>query len=89
MRRVAFVFLALVAALSPARAQIVLKVGDQKGNAQAVMEVAGVLKDTPYTIAWKEFPAAAPLLEALGAGAIDTVLSAMRRSPLLLPPVYR
>ena len=57
-----------------ASAQTVLRVGDQKGNAQAVMEVAGVLKDVPYKIEWKEFPAAAPLLEALSAGAIDTGL---------------
>ncbi len=51
-----------------------MRVGDQKGNAQAVMEAAGVLKDAPYKIEWKEFPAAAPLLEALGAGAIDAGL---------------
>ena len=38
------------------------------------MEAAGVLKDVPYKIEWKEFPAAAPLLEALGAGAIETGL---------------
>lgn len=57
-----------------ASAQTVLRVGDQKGNSQAVMEAAGVLKDVPYRIEWKEFPAAAPLLEALGAGAIETGL---------------
>lgn len=55
-------------------AQTTLRVGDQKGNSQAVMEAAGVLKDVPYKIEWKEFPAAAPLLEALGAGAIETGL---------------
>jgi sulfonate transport system substrate-binding protein len=55
-------------------AQTTLRVGDQKGNSQAVMEAAGVLKDVPYRIEWKEFVAAAPLLEALGAGAIDTGL---------------
>jgi sulfonate transport system substrate-binding protein len=55
-----------------ASAQTTLRVGDQKGNSQAVMEAAGVLKDVPYKIEWKEFPAAAPLLEALGAGAIET-----------------
>lgn len=64
----------LAAALSSADAQTTLRVGDQKGNAQAVMEAAGVLKDVPYKIEWKEFPAAAPLLEALGAGAIETGL---------------
>ena len=57
-----------------ASAQTTLRVGDQKGNSQAVMEAAGVLKDVPYKIEWKEFPAAAPLLEALGAGAIETGL---------------
>jgi sulfonate transport system substrate-binding protein len=62
------------ATLSSADAQTTLRVGDQKGNAQAVMEAAGVLKDVPYKIEWKEFPAAAPLLEALGAGAIETGL---------------
>jgi sulfonate transport system substrate-binding protein len=55
-------------------AQTTLRVGDQKGNSQAVMEAAGVLKDVPYKIEWKEFPAAAPLLEALSAGAIETGL---------------
>jgi sulfonate transport system substrate-binding protein len=55
-------------------AQGTLRVGDQKGNSQAVMEAAGVLKDVPYKIEWKEFPAAAPLLEALSAGAIETGL---------------
>jgi sulfonate transport system substrate-binding protein len=58
----------------PSFAQTVLRVGDQKGNSQAVMEAAGVLKDVPYKVEWKEFPAAAPLLEALSAGAIDTGL---------------
>jgi sulfonate transport system substrate-binding protein len=64
----------LLGAISSVRAQTTLRVGDQKGNSQAVMEAAGVLKDVPYKIEWKEFPAAAPLLEALGAGAIDTGL---------------
>ena len=64
----------LLSAIASASAQSVLRVGDQKGNSQAVMQAAGVLKDVPYQIEWKEFPAAAPLLEALGAGAIDTGL---------------
>jgi sulfonate transport system substrate-binding protein len=64
----------VVGAVSPASAQTTLRVGDQKGNSQAVMEAAGVLKDVPYKIEWKEFPAAAPLLEALSAGAIETGL---------------
>ena len=64
----------IVAAIHPTLAQTTLRVGDQKGNSQAVMEAAGVLKDLPYKIEWKEFPAAAPLLEALSAGAIETGL---------------
>jgi sulfonate transport system substrate-binding protein len=64
----------LLGAIASASAQTTLQVGDQKGNSQAVMEAAGVLKDVPYKIEWKEFPAAAPLLEALGAGAIETGL---------------
>src|SRR6202034_4503454 len=68
------IFLAgfLLSAIASASAQTTLRVGDQKGNSQAVMEAAGVLRDVPYKIEWKEFPAAAPLLEALGAGAIET-----------------
>jgi sulfonate transport system substrate-binding protein len=50
----------------------VLKIGDQKGGSQAVMEAASALKDLPYRVEWKQFPAAAPLLEALNAGAIDS-----------------
>jgi sulfonate transport system substrate-binding protein len=64
----------LLGAADQASSQETLRVGDQKGNSQAVMEAAGVLKDVPYRIEWKEFQAAAPLLEALGAGAIDTGL---------------
>jgi sulfonate transport system substrate-binding protein len=64
----------LLGAIASAGAQTTLRVGDQKGNSQAVMEAAGVLKDVPYKIEWKEFQAAAPLLEALGAGAIETGL---------------
>ncbi|GBU16930.1 MULTISPECIES: ABC transporter substrate-binding protein [Methylobacterium] len=57
--------------LGPARAEEVLRVGDQRGNARALMEAAGVLEGLSYRLEWSEFPAAAPLLEALNAGAID------------------
>ncbi|TXM78849.1 ABC transporter substrate-binding protein [Methylobacterium sp. WL69] len=69
--RVLLTALALLAVLVPARAQEVLRVGNQRGNARALMEAAGVLDGLPYRLAWSEFPAAAPLLEALNAGAID------------------
>src|SRR5882762_1585038 len=74
MKRIIFAAGLLLGAMASATAQTTLRVGDQKGNAQAVMEAACVLKDVPYQIEWKEFPAAAPLLEALGAGAIETGL---------------
>lgn len=74
MRRLLLALAFLAGATQVAGAQAILRVGDQKGNSQAVMEAAGVLKDVPYRIEWKEFVAAAPLLEALGAGAIDTGL---------------
>ncbi|MBO1073346.1 ABC transporter substrate-binding protein [Roseomonas marmotae] len=51
-----------------------LRVGDQRGNARAVMDAAGVLKGLEGKIAWSEFPAAAPLVEALNADAIDAGL---------------
>lgn len=48
-----------------------LNVGDQRGGSKVVLSAAGKLRDVPYTIAWSAFPNAAPLLEALNAGAID------------------
>src|SRR3979490_2934476 len=74
MMRIIVIAGILLGAIASATAQTTLRVGDQKGNSQAVMEAAGVLKDVPYKIEGKEFPAAAPLLEALGAGAIETGL---------------
>ncbi|MFC0409523.1 ABC transporter substrate-binding protein [Roseomonas elaeocarpi] len=66
---------AVLAAPRLLRAQgTALRVGDQRGNARAVMEAAGVLKDFPVPITWSEFPAAAPLVEALNANAIETGL---------------
>ncbi|MBB3883697.1 sulfonate transport system substrate-binding protein [Acetobacter oeni] len=55
-----------------ARAQDELIVADQKGQQKALLEAAGVGHDLPYRIHWVEFEAAAPLLQALGAGAVDT-----------------
>lgn len=49
----------------------VLHVGDQKGGTQSLMKAAGVLEGLPYKLEWNQFAAAAPLLEALNAGAVD------------------
>jgi sulfonate transport system substrate-binding protein len=51
--------------------QPVLKVGSQRGGTKAVLIASGALEGAPYRIEWSEFPAAAPLLEAVGAGAVD------------------
>lgn len=48
-----------------------LTIGDQKGNARAVMEAAGEISHLPYTVKWVEFPNAAPLLESLNSGHLD------------------
>ncbi|MCA1457550.1 ABC transporter substrate-binding protein [Bradyrhizobium sp. BRP22] len=50
---------------------IVLRVGDQKGGNRSLLDISGFGKDLPYKIEWSEFPAAAPILEALNAGALD------------------
>jgi sulfonate transport system substrate-binding protein len=75
-RAAATLFLAGLIEAKTARAagssEVTLKVGDQKGGSRALMEAAGVLADLPIRVEWYEFPAAAPLLEALNAGAIDT-----------------
>ena len=58
----------------PARAQgrPVLKAGDQKGGLRALLEAANGLEGLGYDIQWSEFPAAAPLAEALNAAAVDS-----------------
>lgn len=76
MKRRNFVKLALSLALTVSvtavsAAETVLRVGDQRGNARAVLEASGALADVPYKIEWHEFPNAAPLLEALSAGVLD------------------
>nr|WP_236703088.1 ABC transporter substrate-binding protein [Lentzea aerocolonigenes] len=51
--------------------EVVLKVGDQKGGAKALLTAAGLLGDFPYKIEWSTFTSGPPLLEAASAGAID------------------
>lgn len=57
--------------LSHAQTRPLLRAGDQKGGLHALLESAGELKNLSYDIKWAEFPAAAPLAEALNADAID------------------
>ena len=60
-----------IAASALAADTVTLRVGDQKGGNRSLLEISGFAKDLPYKIEWSEFPAAAPILEALNAGALD------------------
>ncbi len=63
---------AVAACSKPATADThTLLVGDQRGGQKVVLEATGALRNLPYTIQWASFPNAAPVLEALNAGAID------------------
>ncbi|MFD2136875.1 hypothetical protein ACFSLT_20175 [Novosphingobium resinovorum] len=46
--------------------------GDQVHLLQTKLAAVSRLDGTPYAISWGNFPGAAPLLEALNAGAVDT-----------------
>jgi len=64
--------LAFAAALPrTGRAAPVLRIGDQKGGAKSLMAASGALEGIEQQVEWHVFAAAAPLLEALNAGAID------------------
>ncbi|WP_409076024.1 aliphatic sulfonate ABC transporter substrate-binding protein (plasmid) [Pantoea sp. C3] len=64
----------MLALLSTSALSAELIVGDQKGNARAVMEAAGQLENLPYKLSWYEFPNAAPLLESLNSNHLDAGL---------------
>ena len=64
--------LALPAIGLHAQGRPVLKAGDQKGGLRALLEAADALQCLAYDIQWSEFPAAAPLAEALNANAVDS-----------------
>jgi sulfonate transport system substrate-binding protein len=71
--RIWFIFVMyLIGSFNVAHAQAVLRVADQKGLQKALLEAAHALDGVPYRIEWSEFEAASPLLQALGAGAVDT-----------------
>ncbi|WP_434669384.1 ABC transporter substrate-binding protein [Klebsiella sp. B345] len=54
-----------------AQERITLRIADQKGGMRSQLEAANALQNLNYDIKWAEFPAAAPLAEALNAGAVD------------------
>ncbi|MBV8620975.1 MAG: ABC transporter substrate-binding protein [Curvibacter sp.] len=65
--------LGLVSALQTQAAEpLVLKIGDQNYyNIRASLELSKALEGAPYTVEWSGFQSAAPLSEALNAGAVD------------------
>lgn len=72
---VAVAGLALAARYRATDAQV-LRVANQKGQVKSMMLASGALEGAPYTVEWSEFPAAQPLLEAVGSGAVDLGLAA-------------
>lgn len=100
LRRGAAVVLSVAAILpfaSKAADKPVLVVGDQAYNAQSLFEASGVLKDAPYTVSWKQFPAGTPVVEAVNAGALDIGLQgdgpvlflAAQGAPVKVIGIYR
>jgi sulfonate transport system substrate-binding protein len=64
-------FAGILGALGAHAGDTVLRIGDSKGVYKALLNASGELKGLPYALEWAEFPATAPALEALAAGAID------------------
>ncbi|MEC3949588.1 ABC transporter substrate-binding protein [Sphingobium sp. HWE2-09] len=73
---VAVAGIALAAATFREGDDMTLRVANQKGQLKSMMIASGVLDGAPYTVEWSEFPAAQPLLEAVGGGAADLGLAA-------------
>lgn len=71
MKHLPVTLLTLAMSASLSAQAVTLRIADQKGNMRAEMESAHQLDNLSYKIEWAEFPAAAPLAEALNAGAVD------------------
>lgn len=65
------IMLLVLSGYAAAEERITLRIADQKGGMRSQLEAANALQNLPYEIKWAEFPAAAPLAEALNAGAVD------------------
>ncbi|NVN24792.1 aliphatic sulfonate ABC transporter substrate-binding protein [Asaia siamensis] len=96
--RVAALAALVVGATTCAAQAETLVVADQRGMQRALLQAAHADKDLGFDIRWVEFDAAAPLLQALGAGAVDLGIAGdgpylfawaagiPARAVLLLPP---
>jgi sulfonate transport system substrate-binding protein len=52
--------------------QVTLRIGDQAGTgAEARLQAAGLLGKLPFKVSWSDFTSGPPMLQALGAGALD------------------
>ncbi len=70
-RLAAALMLLALGGYATAQERLTLRIADQKGGMRSQLEAANALQNLPYDIKWAEFPAAAPLAEALNAGAVD------------------
>jgi sulfonate transport system substrate-binding protein len=51
---------------------VTLHIGDQAGTgAEALLTAAGLINKLPFKVAWSDFTSGPPMLQAMGAGAID------------------
>jgi sulfonate transport system substrate-binding protein len=51
---------------------VTLHIGDQAGTgAQALLTAAGLINKLPFKVAWSDFTSGPPMLQAMGAGAVD------------------
>lgn len=64
-----------LAACGAATGRTRLVLGDQVQLLRAKAEAAGILSGLSYDVEWAHFVGAAPLLEALNAGAVDTAIA--------------
>ena len=70
-RLAAALMLLALGGYATAQERLTVRIADQKGGMRSQLEAANALQNLPYDIKWAEFPAAAPLAEALNAGAVD------------------
>ncbi|MGY1503053.1 ABC transporter substrate-binding protein [Streptomyces sp. QTS52] len=56
--------------------RVTLTLGDQAKTLQTLVNASGALKGAKYKVKWAEFEGAAPLFQAVQAGAADTTFSA-------------
>ncbi|MDT0567180.1 ABC transporter substrate-binding protein [Streptomyces sp. DSM 3412] len=64
------------AASDGSSSRVTLTIGDQAKNLQTLLNASGALKGTSYKVKWAEFEGAAPLFQAVQAGAVDTSYAA-------------